>query len=64
LPVPAPGASHDFIDPERRQACLSHLARTFQAFAERDGSAGRHGQQIREPIDEIIRADTHARHAG
>jgi len=55
---------YDFIDPSRRQACLSHLARTFQAFAERDGPAARHGQTIRTVIDEVIRADTHARHAG
>jgi transposase len=55
---------YDFIDPSRRQACLSHLARTFQAFAERDGPAGRHGQTIRTLIDEIIRADSSARHAG
>jgi transposase len=47
---------YDFIDPSRRQACLSHLARTFQAFAERDGPAARHGKKIRELIDEIIRA--------
>ena len=53
-----------FIDPARRQACLSHLARTFQAFAERDGPAARHAKTIRELIDEIIRADTHARHNG
>lgn len=55
---------YDFIDPSRRQACLSHLARTFQAFAERDGPAARHGKTIRELIDEIIRADTQARHNG
>lgn len=55
-------AVYDFIDPERRQVCLSHLARTFQAFAERDGPAARHGQTIRALIDEIIRADTQARH--
>lgn len=55
---------YDFIDPEHRQACLAHLARTFQAFAERDGPAGRHGQTIRELIDEVIRADTRARHTG
>jgi transposase len=53
---------YDFIDPSRRQACLSHLARTFQAFAERDGPAARHGKKIRELIDEIIRADTQSRH--
>lgn len=57
-------AVYDFIDPSRRQACLSHLARTFQAFAERAGPAGRHGKQIRELIDMVIRADTAARHAG
>lgn len=57
-------AVYDFIDPSRRQACLSHLARTFQAFAERDGPAGRHGKAIRELIDEVIRADTHARRSG
>ena len=55
---------YDFIDPARRQICLSHLARNFQAFAERDGAAGRHGQQIKTLIDEAIRADTHARHDG
>lgn len=55
---------YDFIDPSRRQACLSHLARTFQAFAERDGPAARHGKTIRGLIDEVIRADTQARHAG
>lgn len=55
---------YDFIDPARRQACLSHLARTFQAFAERDGPAQRHAKKIRELIDEVIRADTNARHAG
>jgi len=55
---------YDFIDPEHRQVCLSHLARTFQAFAERDGPAGRHGETIRTLIDDVIRADTHARHAG
>jgi len=55
---------YDFIDPARRQVCLSHLARNFQAFAERDGAAGRHGQQIKTLIDEAIRADTHARHYG
>ena len=55
---------YDFIDPSRRQACLSHLARTFQAFAERDGPAARHGKKIRELIDEIIRADTQSRHNG
>jgi len=53
---------YDFIDPWRRQACLAHLARTFQAFAERDGPAARHGQRIRTLIDDVIRADTQARH--
>jgi transposase len=55
---------YDFIDPERRQVCLGHLARNFQAFAERDGPAGRHGQKIKMLIDEVIRADTHARRNG
>lgn len=55
---------YDFIDPSRRQACLSHLARTFQAFAERDGPAARHGKKIRELVNEIIRADTQSRHNG
>lgn len=55
---------YDFIDPDRRQVCLSHLARNFQAFAERPGAAGRHGQTIRSLIDEAIRADTAARHDG
>jgi transposase len=57
-------SAYAFIDPSRRQACLAHLARTFQAFAERDGPAGAHGQRIRELIDQVIRADTQARHAG
>ena len=55
---------YDFIDPSRRQACLSHLARTFQAFAERDGPAARHGKKIRELVNEIIRADSQSRHNG
>ena len=55
---------YDFIDPERRQVCLSHLARNFQAFAERDGAPGRHGQQIKTLIDDAIRADTQARRNG
>jgi len=52
---------YDFIDPARRQVCLGHLARNFQAFAEREGACGRHGQAIRAAIDEAIRADTQAR---
>lgn len=55
---------YDFIDPARRQACLSHLARNFQAFAERAGACGAHGEQIRALIDEVIRADTKARAGG
>ena len=55
---------YDFIDPEHRQVCLSHLARNFQAFAERPGAPGRHGQQIRSLIDDTIRADTQARRDG
>jgi transposase len=55
---------YDFIDPTRRQVCLGHLARNFQAFAERDGPAGRHGQNIKALIDEVMRADTQARHNG
>jgi transposase len=52
---------YDFIGSDRRQVCLSHLARNFQAFAEREGAPGRHGQAIRALIDEAIRADTQAR---
>jgi len=55
---------YDFIDPARRQVCLSHLARNFQAFAESDGAPGRHGQQIKTLIDDAIRADTQARRDG
>ncbi len=55
---------YDFIDPARRQVCLSHLARNFQAFAERLGACGRHGQAIRAAIDDAIRADTQARRDG
>lgn len=55
---------YDFIDPERRQVCLAHLARNFQAFAERPGACGRHGQQVRALIDEAIRADSAARSDG
>jgi len=55
---------YDFIDPTRRQICLAHLARNCQAFAERDGACGAHGQQIRTVIDEVIRADTQARADG
>lgn len=52
---------YDFIEGSRRQACLSHLARNFQAFAERPGACGEHGQRIRGLIDDVIRADTKAR---
>jgi len=55
---------YDFIDPERRQVCLSHLARNFQAFAERPGAAGRHGHTIKALVDEVMRADTAARADG
>ena len=55
---------YDFIDPDRRQVCLSHLARNFQAYAERAGPAGRHGTAIKAAIDEVIRADTAARRDG
>jgi transposase len=55
---------YDFIDADRRQVCLSHLARNFQAFAERDGPPGRHGTAIKTIIDEIMRADTAARADG
>ncbi|MCA1700531.1 MAG: IS66 family transposase [Actinobacteria bacterium] len=52
---------YDFIDPQRRQVCLSHLARNFQAFAERPAAAARHGQTIKQILDEVMRADTQAR---
>jgi transposase len=55
---------YDFIDPDRRQVCLSHLARNFQSFAERPGAPGRHGQAIKALIDEAMRADTAARRDG
>ncbi|MBA3748847.1 MAG: IS66 family transposase [Solirubrobacterales bacterium] len=55
---------YDFIDPARRQACLSHLARNFQALAERPGACGEHGRRIRGLIDDVIRADTKARAGG
>jgi transposase len=55
---------YDFIDPGRRQVCHSHLARNFQAFAERPGAPGRHGQQIKQILDEVMRADTQARGDG
>jgi hypothetical protein len=50
--------------PPRRQACLSHLARNFQALGERPGACGEHGQRIRGQIDDVIRADTKARAGG
>jgi transposase len=55
---------YDFIDSQRRQVCLSHLARNFHAYAERDGPAGRHGHRIRSVLDEIMRADSAARADG
>ena len=55
---------YDFIDADRRQVCLGHLARNFQALAERPGACGRHGQAIRAAIDDAIRADTQARRDG
>ncbi|MDQ2897879.1 MAG: IS66 family transposase [Actinomycetota bacterium] len=55
---------YDFIDPDHRQVCLGHLGRNFEAFAERPGAPGRHGQAIRAAIDDAIRADTQARRDG
>jgi len=52
------------IDPERRQLCLAHLARNFQAYAERAGSAGRHGATIKSLLDQIMVMDRHARKEG
>lgn len=55
---------YDYIDPARRQACHAHLARNFQAFAERPGACGQHGRQIKAALDDIMRADTAARAGG
>jgi len=55
---------YDYIDPERRGVCHGHLARTFQAYAERPGAPGRHGAAIKAAIDDVIRADTQARDSG
>jgi transposase len=49
------------IDPERRQVCLAHLARNFQAFAERAGAVGRHGTRIKDLLDQVMRLDRRAR---
>jgi transposase len=49
------------LDPERRQICLAHLARNFQAYAERCGAPGQHGTQIKQLLDQIMAADTRAR---
>ncbi|MHB8659759.1 MAG: IS66 family transposase, partial [Solirubrobacteraceae bacterium] len=48
--------------------CLAHLARNFQAYAERAGPAGRHGARIKSllgqimVLDRITRADGRALH--
>ena len=57
---------YDFIEPQRRQACLAHLARTFQRFLAQSATrpAARHAGTIRQSIHEVIRADSHARHCG
>ena len=55
---------YDYLDPERRQACLGHLARNFQAHAERDGPGAQHAAAIKAVLDEVMRADTAARHTG
>jgi transposase len=49
------------LDPERRQICLAHLARNFQAYAERPGAPGQHGALIKRLLDQIIVTDTRAR---
>jgi transposase len=55
---------YKLIDPERRQLCLAHLARNFQAFAERAGAPGRHGAKIKALLDQIMVMDSDAREQG
>lgn len=45
---------YDMLDPERRQICLAHLRRNFEAFAERDGALGTHGRRIADLLAEIM----------
>ena len=52
------------LDPEHRQICLAHLARNFQAYAERAGPAGRHGTRIKGLLDQIMILDRTARADG
>jgi transposase len=49
------------LDPARRQVCLCHLARNFQAHAERDGAPGRHGTLIKQLLDQVMILDRQAR---
>lgn len=49
------------LNPERRQVCLCHLVRNFQAFAEHSGAVGRHGKQIKELLEKILACDRRAR---
>lgn len=52
------------FDPEHRQICLAHLARNFQAYAERAGPAGRHGTRIKRLLGQIMVLDRDARADG
>lgn len=52
------------LDPERRQLCLCHLVRNFQAFAERAGAVGTHGKAIKGLLEDVLRADRRAREQG
>jgi transposase len=49
------------LDPARRQVCLAHLARNFQAHADRPGAPGRHATRVKALLDQVMALDRGAR---
>ena len=46
--------AYAWIDPERRQACWSHLVRDFQALADRGGRIAKLGRALKQTAGEIL----------
>jgi len=50
-------SGYAWIDPEHRQACWAHLARTFEGIGERDGRVGKLGRALRAATSQMLAAD-------
>jgi transposase len=47
-------AAYNWIDPDQRQACWSHLARDFEALCERGGRIAKLGRALKKTATEIL----------